>query len=554
MWIAFCQNKIVKFLASLKLAVVVILSLTVLMIWGTLTESRHGTEYAQTSVYLSPWFILTEVFLFINILFAALVRLPFKKRLTGFYIIHAGLLITLTGAAITSIYGIDGSLELLPHQSNGRAMINQPYFYSAYHDHDKNQNVQFSKALPKGVTEINKSKSPFATLGNYEIYLERYLPFAIPNHRWEDIPKGYPPTKVLWLELANDNVKQSLQLSNLEYQQLNQKLGPLTLGLLLNLDSDCFLGAISNPRIKYIFQHGKICVPLKEITKREILKKGVAFQLLKADPFKKIRIKERDKEHTFFPKLAIFPVSKNIRIQDDSDASLVSLDPLRQSPQVLFFSDPQMVYGKGLKWKNQPLEVFKPVTLPWMGLNLTLTRQMKDKHSTVEWNYKKPKGGDDKKNRAAWIRVVHRENPGESYHLWIDDQSPKSLPIQGGQKIQFMLGPKVHYLPFQIELDRFKMATNPGTMNAASYESFVKVVSDQKNSDAHIFMNKPLKKAGFTLYQASYFPLETGKGYGSILSVNRDPGRTFKYLGSFMVVGGSTIHFSIRSRKKKKNS
>lgn len=189
-----------------------------------------------------------------------------------------------------------------------------------------------------------------------------------------------------------------------------------------------------------------------------------------------------------------------------------------------------------------------------MGFNLTVTRSVKNKKQVTEWVYHPPKADSEKRNRAALIRLVHKKDPSFNRQVWVDDRKPVGIQTGKGESFQFLLGAKILQLPFEIELENFKMATNPGTMDPASYESFVKVKSGDSTSQEHVFMNNPLKKEGFTFYQASYFQLEKGQGYGSIFSVNRDPGRLIKYLGSLLLVSGATIHFAIRSRRKKRTA
>ena len=94
------------------------------------------------------------------------------------------------------------------------------------------------------------------------------------------------------------------------------------------------------------------------------------------------------------------------------------------------------------------------------------------------------------------------------------------------------------------------MDKDPGTQNPASYESYVNVFDGKDSRYQKVFMNNPLDFDQFTFYQASYFPLESGL-YGSVFSVNYDPGRFLKYLGSLLLVLGSFWHFYIRNRKWK---
>src|SRR5438309_11962783 len=81
-----------RFLASVKLAVVSLLSLAAVLAYGTFFEAWHGTVAAQEWVYRSPWFALVLLMLAVNIFCAAAIRYPWKRRQTGFVITHTGLL------------------------------------------------------------------------------------------------------------------------------------------------------------------------------------------------------------------------------------------------------------------------------------------------------------------------------------------------------------------------------------------------------------------------------------------------------------------------------
>src|SRR6476620_7367309 len=81
------------FFGNLKFAVVIILAFAAALGYGTFMESYHGTEYANRLIYKSLWFMGIQFGMFLSILFATLIRLPIKKHLHGFYVIHAGLII-----------------------------------------------------------------------------------------------------------------------------------------------------------------------------------------------------------------------------------------------------------------------------------------------------------------------------------------------------------------------------------------------------------------------------------------------------------------------------
>jgi hypothetical protein len=87
-------------------------------------------------------------------------------------------------------------------------------------------------------------------------------------------------------------------------------------------------------------------------------------------------------------------------------------------------------------------------------------------------------------------------------------------------------------LGFALLLKEFEVGRNPGSMRAASYQS---LVMTPEGEDVLISMNQPLQYQGLTFYQASFQDGPDGQPIASILSVNHDPGRWLKYLGSLIL-------------------
>ncbi len=100
---------------------------------------------------------------------------------------------------------------------------------------------------------------------------------------------------------------------------------------------------------------------------------------------------------------------------------------------------------------------------------------------------------------------------------------------------------------FPMTLAKFKVGRYQGTNRAASYESEVEVPGIGQRL---ISMNEPLQHNGFTFYQSSFQEDEMGNPTASILSVNYDPGRWIKYLGSFLIVLGSIMLFYFRRKPR----
>ena len=103
-----------RFLASLKLAVITLSSLAAVLAYATFFNAAYGTAAVDEWIYKSKEFAVLLAFLGANILCAALIRFPWKKRQTGFVITHAGLLVLLAGSwygLMTQDEGVVAAME-----------------------------------------------------------------------------------------------------------------------------------------------------------------------------------------------------------------------------------------------------------------------------------------------------------------------------------------------------------------------------------------------------------------------------------------------------------
>jgi len=109
---AWQRNPIFEFLASLKLAVVLLAVIIVAAIAGTVYESSFDAKIARAYVYGAPWFNLWLVLLGANLACSALSRWPWRKHHVAFLITHLGIITLLIGSLIGRIWGIEGTITL----------------------------------------------------------------------------------------------------------------------------------------------------------------------------------------------------------------------------------------------------------------------------------------------------------------------------------------------------------------------------------------------------------------------------------------------------------
>ena len=112
-------DAVYHFLASLKLAVITLGSLAGVLAYATFFESKYGGRAAQEWIYQSKGFAILLAFLAANILCAALIRYPWKRRQTGFVITHAGLLTLIAGSYYAKVTADEGQFAAMEGETKG---------------------------------------------------------------------------------------------------------------------------------------------------------------------------------------------------------------------------------------------------------------------------------------------------------------------------------------------------------------------------------------------------------------------------------------------------
>ncbi len=108
------------FLASLKLAVLSLLTLATVLAVGTFFEREYGNKALQEYFYKTWWFALLLTLIGTNVLCAALIRYPWKRRQIGFLITHAGLLVLFGGALYSLKVCDEGQVGLVEGQTSSQ--------------------------------------------------------------------------------------------------------------------------------------------------------------------------------------------------------------------------------------------------------------------------------------------------------------------------------------------------------------------------------------------------------------------------------------------------
>ena len=123
-----------------------------------------------------------------------------------------------------------------------------------------------------------------------------------------------------------------------------------------------------------------------------------------------------------------------------------------------------------------------------------------------------------------------------------------------GQRYGLDLRRVIRDLPFELRLDKFQKKDHHGTMSPMDFRSFVSVVEGGAAQEAQVFMNNPLRKAGYVVYQSSWGPQIEGVPRGgppwfSVFEVSHNPSDFWPALACFVIALGLLWHFLVKLRR-----
>ncbi len=443
-------DRIIRFFADLRFAVIIILAIAVISAVGTIFEAIYmEAEIAQKLVYHSVYMYVALFFLTVTLIAVMIDRWPWRQHHAGFVLAHIGIIILLMGSWMTKQYGIDGTMAFNIGEERKFVTIRETdLMVFASFDGQGMKNIFESKVdfLSNRPTE----KNPFIVrIGADQLKFTDYYHFA------------YREAEILPSDLERDGPAIRIQLEN---QNVNMTEW-------LRRDSTSAAREVD-------------LGPAKVILAREVTKPSGRHEI--------VFVTRKDNKLDYY-----------IHNKDGS------------------------VSKKGVVAQGDTIET------GWMSMKVRLLRYLPRSKEQISYT----KAGYFTPMTTAAAKFNFR---GQDY--WIGVNSVLRLFIDNTAYV-ISYGYRQIELAFPLRLTDFKVGLNPGTDRAASYESKVEVPG---RGQVTVSMNEPLQHDGFTFYQASFEKDETGKPVTSILSVNHDPGRWVKYLGSFLIVLGSIVLFYFR--------
>lgn len=439
-------RKIFRFLASLKLAVIVLSLTTILAAVGTIVESRYNAETAQKLIYYSIYMKTVLFFMALSLIFSVLERWPWKPRHTGFIVTHTGIIAILLGSYITSLKGVDGTMVFGIGERNRFVSITTTDL-TIYEVPDSFSFDVKAKAEVDFLVDPPSKNDPFILkVESDELIVDDYYPYAFQRVDVEPSEETNARPAVRF-QLYNDRVNITEWIQQTSRREAIMDLGPARV-------------VLSQDDLAWDGKNEVILTPEGENIKYTI------YHRQNAKPFKKGKAQ--------------------IGALIETGWMGLKLRLLNHYPKAQ------------LKNEFTPVEFPTPVTTSAIRINF--------------------------KDKIYWLGL------NSAQRIFVGDKS--YVVTYANRKID---------VGFDMLLKKFEIGRYQGTFRAASYKSLVEVPG---LGEVEISMNEPLKHNGFTFYQASFIEdPNTKEPVASVLSVNYDPGRWLKYLGSALVVLGALLMF-----------
>ncbi|NWK54890.1 cytochrome c biogenesis protein ResB [Verrucomicrobiaceae bacterium N1E253] len=162
---------------------------------------------------------------------------------------------------------------------------------------------------------------------------------------------------------------------------------------------------------------------------------------------------------------------------------------------------------------------------------------------------------DKQDQNAGGIEVEITGVPAEAEGIYLFYFDPRrggiATTIQGndGKDYSIQLRPRQYELPFSVHLKDFEKLDHAGTMMARAYSSKVTVTDGDSKDDIKIYMNHPLRRHGYTLYQASFIQPNQSGIETSVFQVVYNKGRYMPYIAIAVITLGLLVHLCIQIPK-----
>ncbi len=601
------RNRVFKFFASIKLAVVLLAVLIVASIAGTLYESSFDAKVARAYVYGASWFNIWLLLLVANLATSAVSRWPWKKHHVAFLVTHLGIITLLFGSLIGRIWGTEGTITLFKGDPpSNRLLIDQhqlrvrdtdgiikgypaefinrhptperPWDLGPLASGARLSIVEYAPAVegklnPKplesgGVPAVHFAINT-AMMGQR---LESWLMADHPQHGSFDmglakieLKRGVAPAATTNKDTepsGEADIEESIfAFTKAPDQQVAKatKGGSTGAKVILSQPENGNSGSVTVKLGDKTWTHD-VAAHLRQDTPLE----GAPFTMRIEGYWPDFRIENGRpvsiSEQPNNPAVVVTLRGRGVPTAPAADAHGANEAPDAAAPNrlTLFIADDgRVTYDLASRKAGRSsgtLDLNAPLPTGWADWQLVVDQTMPQAEQWMDFHPVPAAATNAHLSDGVRVRV---QQGATAIEQWVPAGWQIAVPTQPAP-IQVAYGWRQQPLPIALELLEFEVQRNEGSDSPAGFKSTVRVTDREGGSAVgQCWMNNPFSYPGQTWHtwtgltykmsQASWNPENLGQ---STIQILRDPGWLLKWVGSLLICGGIFMLFYVKKFRR----
>ena len=564
------SRSLLHVIGSLWLGAVILLLLLVAMACATVHETEFSADRALAVFYKSDWFLGLLWLFAVNVTASLLLRLPFTRHQIGFVLTHVGILITLGGALVTQVWGINGQVGIREGETSSQFVDGDRVILRVRHQETgESESVLLPGGLFTGFYAVNSPSAPELVLEDLRAEVLRYLPDAELTERvLDDNPAPTPGVLVsysadgladpVWLLAGSTGLVGSAAA---RFRPVSEE----ELAALLTGAAEAQPEDVAHVKVEYESQVFTFDLEACTAAAQPVGDTGYTVRVLRylphaqvgadsklvnvsdqpVNPAIEVELAAPDGSVTQKPAFAKFPDFGGMHHQAQEAGPRITfvteIDRAPGNPVEVLAAPNGRLFGRFSRIRHpvvmQELTLGESVPTPWEDKRFSVLERYEN--ARVETVVKLVEPIRERREPAILVRLTRGDTTEE---VWLFRNGGNQAEL-GGERYALRFEEKVTELGFELTLDEFSIGYYPGRRQPRSFVSRVTVYEPATGvSESRIIsMNHPTKFGRYTLYQSSYRQGGEGRPDASFLSVAWDPGQPIVYTGYFTVLIGMVV-------------
>ncbi len=542
-------GRVILFLGSIRFAIPILVLTTGGLIYGTWVESTQSARQAGILVYGSWWFIGLMLITCLTLILAVVTRYPWRKRHTGFIIVHASLIVIIISGFITFFTNVEGDMALQEGMSASslRTGFNELQILS--HSGGEFELLDAAIVENTGPMEINGVAIDVLEIwdnttqntvvlddGANKLHAVHLAFGAGDEGHWVgQLQPGETPPMLHEVEVRVLPEGKTWEPPNIGDQ-------PRAVFRHAKSEQLFDLGEVGDQvadgwTIESIERFDHAIVGLDGLTEGEETRDNPAVQVILVNP------NGSRERHTAFDRFRGSINKKQVDGEEFSELVFEYVGHGLDRPTLAFFrneTETSVLYVSPAGDRfEQTLTGEGPWTLDLGGHECTVLQAYANARGTTEL-VEAPEAAENAP--ALRLKVL---TPGVDGTVSNETMTlvwgRRSMIEAGDQLLGIAYGPSTVPVPFTIELIDFRKKDYPGSGMAMAYESDVIFTDEHGNShEQTIWMNNPLEYKGWKVYQSGFVGSDV-----SIFQIAKDPGLIPMYIGcTALFVGFILVYYT----------